>query len=130
MHVVGLVGGTAVRSRDARCLHWRSYLDDSAIIVVGLRLDLVMVASRGAQIDLPVGVSVGTLGIGACSCMDCVIHLLSLVWGMGMLAGAITLGTHRVLQKGSGVMVSSNRWGFICMHACVASTIRCKSCAA
>jgi hypothetical protein len=105
-------------------------LDDSANNVVGLQLDLVMVATRGALIGLAVGIMMGTLGISACGCMDCVIHLLSLVGGMGMLAGAFTLGTHCVLQKWSGVMVSLDRWGFVCMHACAASTIRCKSCAA
>jgi hypothetical protein len=34
-----------------------------------------------------------------------VVCLLSLVWGMGMLAGAFTLGTRCMLQKWSGVMV-------------------------
>ena len=99
MRVVGLVGGTALRSCDARCLRWCSCLDESAINVVGLRLDSVMVATRGALIGLTVGIVVGTLGIGACGCMDCVIRLLSLVGGMGMLAGAFTLGTRCVLQK-------------------------------
>ncbi len=46
-----------------------------------------------------------------------------------MLAGALTLGTCCMLQKWSGVMVSSNWWGYVCTRACVASTIRCKSCA-
>ncbi len=126
MRVVGLVGGTALCSCDACCLHWRSRLDNSATDVVGLRLDS-LVASRGALNGLDVGISVGTLGIGACGCMDCVICLLSSVWGMGMLAGAVTLGTCCALQKWLGVMVSSNRWGFVCTHACIASTIRCKS---
>jgi hypothetical protein len=57
-----------------------------------------MVAMRGTLIGLTVGMSVGTLGIGACGCMDCVICLLSLVWGMEMLAGVCTLGTCCVLQ--------------------------------
>ncbi len=130
MQVVGLVGGRALRSRDACCLHWHLHLDNSAINVVGLGLDSVVVATRGALIGLTVGIMVGTLGIGACGCMDCVIRLLSLVGGMGMLAGAFTLGTLCVLQKWSGVMVSLNRWGFDCTCACAASTIHCKSCAA
>ncbi len=71
-----------------------------------------------------------TLGVGTCGCMEHVFHLLSLVWGMGMLAGACTIGTLCVLQKWSGVMVSSNLWEFVCMQACVASRIHCKSCAA
>jgi hypothetical protein len=124
MPVVGLGGVTALRSRDAHCLCWRLHLDDSAANVVGLLLDLVMVATREVLIGLNVGMSVGTLGIGACGCMERVICLLSLVWGMGMLAGACTLRTHCVLQIYSGVMVSSNWWGFVCMQACVALTIR------
>jgi hypothetical protein len=130
MRVVGMVGRMVLRGRDACRLCWHLRLDDSAIIVVGLQLDLMMVAMQGALIGLTVGIMVGTLGIGACSCMDCVIHLLSLVGGMGMLAGAFTLGTCCVLQKWSGVMVSSNQWGFVCTRACAASRIHCKSCAA
>jgi hypothetical protein len=76
MCVVGLVGGTALYSRDACCLHWRLRLDNSATDVVGLWLGSVMVAPRGALIGLTVGTSVGTLGTGACGCMDCVICLL------------------------------------------------------
>ncbi len=45
MHVVGLVGGTAWRSCDACCLHWCLHLDDSAINVVSLWQDLVVVAT-------------------------------------------------------------------------------------
>jgi hypothetical protein len=130
MRVVGLVGGMALRGCDACRLCWRLRLDNSAINVVGLRLDSVMVATQGALISLTVGIMVGTLGSGACSYMDRVIHLLSLVGGMGVLAGAFTLGTRCVLQKWSGVMVSLNWWGFVCMPACTASTIGCKSCAA
>ncbi len=130
MPVNGLVGGTALHSCDACCLHWRLCLDDSATNVVSLLLDLVMVATQGTLIGLTVRISVGTLRIGACGCMDRVVCLLSLVGGMGMLAGACTLGTRCVLQKWSGVMVSSNWWEFVCMRACVASTIHCKSCAA
>jgi hypothetical protein len=132
MSVVGLVGKTVLRGLDAHRLHWRLRLDDSAINVVGLQLDSVMVAMRGALIGLTVGIMVGTLRIGACGCMDCMIHLLSLVGGMGMLAGAFTLGTHCVLQKWSGVMVSLNRWGFVCTRACadqqyIVSSVRLES---
>ena len=130
MRVVGLVGRMACRICDACRLHWRLHLDDSTTNVVGLRLDSVMVALRGVLIDLTIGVSVGILGIGACGCMDCVIHLLSSVGGMGMLAGAFALGTHCVLQTGCGVLVSLNWWGFVCTCACAASMIHCKSCAA
>jgi hypothetical protein len=70
------------------------------------------------------------ISVGTCGCIDHMIRLLSLVWGMGMLAGAFTLGTCWVLQKWSGVMFSSNQWGFVCTRACVATTIHCKSCTA
>ena len=90
-------------------------LDDSAANVVGLLLDLVMVATQGTSIDLTVGISVGTLGISARGCMECVICLLSLGWGKGMLDGACILGTCCMLRIWSGVMVSSNQWEFVCM---------------
>ena len=57
-----------------------------------------MVVMQGALIGLTVGMSVGTLGIGACGYMERMIHLLSLVWGMGVLAGVCTLGTRCILQ--------------------------------
>jgi hypothetical protein len=98
MRVVGLVGVMAFCSCNACCLCWCSRLDNSAANVAGLLLDLVMVAQQGRLIGLTVGISVGTLGIGACGCME-LIHLLSLVWGMGMLTGACTHGTCCVLQK-------------------------------
>jgi hypothetical protein len=130
MHVIGLIVVTALRSHEAHHLRWRLRLDDSAAIVEGLLLDPVMVASQGALIGLTVGMSLGTLRIGACICMEHVICLLSLVWGMGVLAGVCTLGTCCILQIWSGVLVSSNRWRFVCTQACVASTICCKSCEA
>jgi hypothetical protein len=102
IRVVGLVGVMALRSCDACCLRWHLRLDDSAANVVGLLLDLVMVAMWGALIGLTVGISVGTLGIGACGCMERMICLLSSIWGMGMLTGACTLGTSCVLQNGVG----------------------------
>ncbi len=98
MRVVGLGGVMALRSRAAHHLRWHLHLDNSAANVVGLLLDLVIVATRGALIGLTVGMSVGTLRTGACSCMERVICLLSLLWGMGMLAGVCTLGTCCVLQ--------------------------------
>jgi hypothetical protein len=99
MHVIGLDGVTALCSCDACCLHWHLHLDNFAANVVGLLLDLVMVVMQGALIGLTVGMSVGTLGIGACGYMERMIHLLSLVWGMGKLFGACTLGTCCMLQK-------------------------------
>jgi hypothetical protein len=91
MCVVGLGGVMALHSCDACRLCWCWHLDDSAAHVVGLLLDLVMVATWGVLMGLTLGISVGTLRIGACSCMECMICLLSLVWGMGMLAGVCTL---------------------------------------
>jgi hypothetical protein len=67
MHVVGLVGVTALRSCDACCLRQCLRLDDSAANVVGSLLDLVMVAMQGVLISLTVGISVGTIEIFACS---------------------------------------------------------------
>ena len=114
MRLVGLFGVTALRSCVACRLRWRLRLDDSAANVVGLLLSSMVVATRGMLMGLTVGVSVGTLGIGAYGCIELVICLLSLVWGMGTLDGACTLGTRCVLQISSGVMVSSNLWGFVC----------------
>ncbi len=130
MHVVGLIVVTALRSREGRRLHWRLHLDDSAANVEGLLLDLVMVAAGGALIGLTVGMSLGTLGIGACICMECVIRLLSLVWGMGVLAGVCTLRTCCIFANIVWRNCFSNWWRFVCSQACVASMIRCKSCVA
>ncbi len=115
MRVVRLVGGTVLCIHVACRLQWRLRLDNLTTNVVSLLLGLKVVATRGTLMGLTVGVSVGTLGIGACKCMERVICLLSLVWGMGMLGGACTLGTHCMLQILSGVMVSSILGGFVCM---------------
>jgi hypothetical protein len=97
-------------------------LDELAGKVVGLipgmqaslLVGLMVVATRGALMGLPVGLLVGTPRTGDCDCMERVICLLSLVWGLGMLDGACTLGTHCVLRVSSRVMVSSNLLGFAC----------------
>jgi hypothetical protein len=91
MRVVGLIGVMALCSCDSCCLRWHLHLDASAANVVGLLLDLVMVVPQGPLMGLTIGINVATLGISACGCMKCGICLLSLVWGMGMLAGACTL---------------------------------------
>ncbi len=109
MRVVGLIVVTASRSHEAHCLRWHLHLDNSAANVEDLLLDPVMVALRGTIIGLTVGMSLGTLGIGACVCMERVICLLSSVWGMGVLASVCTLGTCCSLQIWSGVLVLSNR---------------------
>jgi hypothetical protein len=98
MRVVWLIVVTALRSCEAHHLCWHSRLDDYAANVEGLLLDPVMVAAQGALVGLTVGMSLDTLGIGACICMERVICLLSLVWGMGVLAGVCTFGTCCVLQ--------------------------------
>jgi hypothetical protein len=82
MRVVGLVGLMALHSCVARCLCWRLWLDDLAANVVGLLLGLMVVVTRGTLIGLTVGISVSNLGIGACGCMELMICLFSLVWGM------------------------------------------------
>ncbi len=82
MHVVGLVGVTALRSCVARHLQWHSRLDDLAANVVGLLLGSMVVVTRGMLMGSTVEISVVTLGIGACGCMKRVICLLSLVWGV------------------------------------------------
>jgi hypothetical protein len=87
MRVVGLIVAMALRSHEACCLRWHLRLDDSAANVEGLLLDPGMVATWGALIGLTLGMSLGALGIGACICMECVICLLSSVWGMGVLVG-------------------------------------------
>jgi hypothetical protein len=80
MCVVGLVGVMALHSCDAHCLHWHLRLEYSAANVVGLLLDSVMVAMLGTLIGLSVGISVGTIGISACGCME---RVSSVVIGMG-----------------------------------------------
>jgi hypothetical protein len=82
MCVVGLVGIMALRSCVARRVQWRLHLDDLAANVVGLLLGSMVVAMRGTLMGSAVEISVGTFKIGACGCMECVICLLSLVWGM------------------------------------------------
>ncbi len=96
----GLVGVAELRRRScAACyLFWHLRLDNSAAYVVGLLLDLGIVATRGALIGLTLGMSVGTLGNGACGCIEHFICLLSLVWHMGGLAGVCTLGTCCMLR--------------------------------
>jgi hypothetical protein len=67
------------------------------------------------MVGLLVGSLVGTLGTGGCGCMEHVILLVSLIWVVGMLGGAFTLGTHCVMQVvASSVVVSSNLWGCAC----------------
>jgi hypothetical protein len=69
MQVIGLIVVMALRRREAHHLCWHFCLDNSAANVESLLLDPVMVATWGALIDLTVGMSLGTLGIGVCICM-------------------------------------------------------------
>jgi hypothetical protein len=78
MHVVGLVGVMALHSCVACPLQWCLRLDDSAANVVGLLLGSVVVVTRSTMMGLTVGISVGTLGIGAWGCMEHVICLFYL----------------------------------------------------
>ncbi len=122
MRGVGLVGVAALHSHAACCLQWHLRLDKLAgkvvgllpVALTGLPVDSMVVAIKGALMGLPAGLLVDTLGIGDCGCMECVICLLSLVWGLGMLGGACTLRTCCILQLLSGVVVSSNLLGFAC----------------
>jgi hypothetical protein len=82
MHLVGLDGVTALRSCMAHRLRWCSCLNNSVANGVGLLLGLMAVVMRSTLMGLTVGISVGTLRIGACRCMEHVIYLLSLVWGV------------------------------------------------
>ncbi len=117
MRVVGLVGSMALCSRDAHCLRWRSHLDNSAINVVSLRLDLVMVAMWGALIGLNVGIMVGTLEL-----VPAVhgLHNLSVVIGWGYGHACWCIHPWNLLHVAK--MVWSN--GFfelvgICLYACL-----------
>ncbi len=135
---VGLVGVAELQSCEAHRLQWCLHLDELSGKVVGLMpgtqasllVGSMVVATRGALMGLPVGLSVGTLRTGDCSCMEHVICLLSSIWGLGMLGGAYTLRTCSILRVLSGVMVSSKLFRFACKWACVASTIHCRSCTA
>ncbi len=138
MRRVGLVGVTALQCCVDCRLWMHSCLDELAGKVLGLMpgaratlsLGLLVVATRGALIGLLVGLLAGTLGTGDYGCMECVICLLLLLWGLGMLGGACTLGTWCMLRILSGIMVSSNLLGCACMWVCVESMICCRSCAA
>jgi hypothetical protein len=83
MHVVGPVGFTTLRCCIACRLQWHSRLDNLTAKLVGMLLGLMVVATRGKLVGLTIELLVGTLGIGACGCMERVICLLTLVWGIG-----------------------------------------------
>jgi hypothetical protein len=122
MRGVWLVGVAALQSRAACCLRWRSRLDELADKVVGLMpgaqaglpVGLMVVAMRGTLGGLPVGFLVFILGTGDCGGMERMIHLSSLISGLGTLGGACTLRTCCVLRVSSRVMVSSNLLQFAC----------------
>ncbi len=135
---VGLVGVKALQSCAACRLQRHLHMDKSAGKVVGLMpgawaglpVGSLVVAMRGGLMGLPLGLLLGTLGTGDCGCMERVIHLLSLIRGLGTLGGACTLGTCCMLQVSPGVMVFSFFLWCACKWACVASTMCCKSCTA
>jgi hypothetical protein len=81
---------------------------------MGLLLGSLVGLIGGALVGLLIGSLVGTLESGGCGCMEHMILLLSLLWFVGMLRGACTLGTHCMLRVSAGVVVSSNFWGCAC----------------
>jgi hypothetical protein len=91
-----LIGVAALCSRTACCFLRRSHLVESVGMLDGALLLL------------------GTLGTGVCISMECVILLLSSIWGVGTLGGVCTLGTCCMLGVVEGVAVSLKQLG----HAC------------
>jgi hypothetical protein len=91
-----LIGVAALCSRTACRFLRHSHLVESVGMLVGAPLLL------------------GTLRTGACVSMECVILLLSSIWGMGTLGGVCTLGTHCMLGVAEGVAVSSKQSGCAC----------------
>ncbi len=76
-----LIGVAAFCSCTARCFLRRSHLVELVGMLVGLLV--------GAPL-------LGTLGTGVCMSMECVILMLTLIWGVGTLGGGCTLVTHCV----------------------------------
>jgi hypothetical protein len=76
-----LIGVAALRSRTARRFLRHSHLVESVGMLVGLLV--------GAPL-------LSTLGTGVCVSMECVILLLSLIWGVGTLGGGCPLLTRCV----------------------------------
>ncbi len=83
-----LIGVAALRSRTACHFLRRSCLVESVGMLVGALLLL------------------GTFGTGVCVSMECVILLLSIIWGVGTLGGVCTLRTCCMLGvvEGGGVL--------------------------
>jgi hypothetical protein len=66
----------------------------------------------GILVGLLVGAPLlGTLGTGVCVSMECVILLLTLIWGVCTLGGGCTLATRCVWGLAEGVGLSSKRSG-------------------
>ncbi len=91
-----LIGVAAFRCRTARCFLRRTHLVESVGMLVGLLV--------GAPL-------LGTLGTGVCMSMECMILLLTLIWGVGTLGGGCTLRTHCAWGLAEGVALSLKRSG-------------------
>ncbi len=91
-----LIGVAALRSCTARRFLRRSHLVESVGMLVGTSLLL------------------GTLGTDVCISMECMILLLSSIWGVGTLRGVCILGTCCMLGVAEGVAVSLKRSGRAC----------------
>jgi hypothetical protein len=108
MQGVVLIGVAALCSCAACPFLRRSRLDKSTDKVVGLMLGALVGFLLGSLLGLLLRSLVGILGTGGCGCLERVILLLSLIWVVGMLGGACTLGTHCMLRVASGVVVFLN----------------------
>jgi hypothetical protein len=91
-----LIGVAAFRSRTACRFLRHSRLVESVGLLAGLLV--------GAPL-------LGTLGTGVCVSMECVILLLTLIWGVGTLGGGCTLGTHFMWGLAKGFALSLKRSG-------------------
>jgi hypothetical protein len=69
-----------------------------------------LVELDGMLVGLLVGAPLlGTLGTGVCGSMECVILLLTLIWGVCTLGGGCTLGTRCMWGLAEGVALSLKR---------------------
>jgi hypothetical protein len=98
VHMQGavLIGVAALRSHTACHFLRHSRLVESVGMLVGAPLLM------------------GTLRTGVCISMECVILLLSSIWGVGTHRGVCTLGTHCMFGVAEGVVASLKRLGRAC----------------